>query len=425
MKRVVLVVLVLASACSSSKTTAPTRPPVASPATIANGRDRILWQAPIGARPIIVGTSVVAAGQSGGVEAFDIRTGLRRWHVTDGGDKLVHFVKAAGSTVVFVTGGPPAGLAGVSNANAVVAIDLQTGRRLWRYPLSNTVQLLGFAVTNMLAAVADADDTVVVMEARSGRRLWTVPPPPGCKPQIRGAGDVALAADSEIVVAARRCEPGGRALAEGFDPRTGRTIWTWDTPGDPLEQGQLSDAAIPPGTGVVLVPTKIAPLGVPSRSWNGPDAGFGEMSQFVAVDAATGRPLWRQPNSAADTFQSGGTGIVCLVANDAYECRGARSGLFAFNSRPSHHEITAYDDGRAGAIAAGFAYELDASLGAEQLVTRSVPDGHVVARTTLSIGEHSGAASNYGPGVVAAGDGVVLVRRADATGFPVIALTTK
>jgi hypothetical protein len=393
---------------------------------------RVVWQAPVGANPVITGDVIVAAERAG-VAAFDAHTGKRRWTTTDPSvsSYLNHVV--AGSAVEVVLGHDlsraPAAVYPV--ATVLEGLDLGTGRRLWTHPLSGRVQQPGLAAAGDLVAIADADGTVQGLDGRTGRSQWRVGTPADCPvPDTNGPdANASLSGERAALVVQRRCVPGEKALVQGVDPATGQVRWSWPSPGDPKNQGDIAELSMPAGTGVAVARTARAetvPPRIPTQQWTvpGTDSADAEQTQVAILDVSGGKLLWREVGSPADTFRPGGNGLICLIGGRGYECRRAVDGRLVFSTAAPSGTGPFLADNQEPAIADGVAYELHPVGDHEELVSRSVATGATLTRTRVPVSSHSVPGSNYQSVITAAGAGLVFVRRADVVGFPLLAIVS-
>ena len=146
--------------------------PVALAAITPSASVSQLWSASIGEgemklgvaqRPAIVDGRVYAAAVSGGVSAFDLRTGQLAWRYP---------------SELPLTGGPGAGdgLVVVGSLEGdVVALDAATGSEKWKTKVANEV-IVAPAIGNGMVFVRSNDGRVTALDAGSGDRRWFYSP---------------------------------------------------------------------------------------------------------------------------------------------------------------------------------------------------------------------------------------------------------
>jgi outer membrane protein assembly factor BamB len=199
------------------------------------------------------------------------------------------------------------------------AVDAETGARRWRFETGGKVRN-GAALDGARVLVGGADHHVYALDRAGGRELW--------RHDTGGEIDAApVVVGERVLVAARGA--GLRALATA----TGEQLWShpfwtsWVESTAVVEQGIAyvgsSDlrrvTALDPADGRVLWRTDVGgwtwgtPLLVGNRVYAATAAGspyFVEhRAGLVALDRATGRPLWRHPLSEPeDAFLRGVAG---------------------------------------------------------------------------------------------------------------------
>ncbi|MGZ5093489.1 MAG: outer membrane protein assembly factor BamB [Burkholderiales bacterium] len=187
--------------------------PAAKPAPLValtpTAQPRIAWQANIGAAerniffPGVTGNVVYAAGASGQIAGFDIKSGKQTIRL-NAGQRLSAGVAASGSLILVGTG-----------KGEVLAFDA-SGKRLWKVQLSGEV-LAPPAIEGTLVVVRAGDGRVYGLEASDGKRRWVYQ---------RATPALSLRSYSGVVVergAIFAGFPGGRLVA--LSAATGNVGW--------------------------------------------------------------------------------------------------------------------------------------------------------------------------------------------------------
>lgn len=215
----------------------------------------------------------------------------------------------------------------------VTALDLRTGRRLWRWerPLPNDLDTIGFGRVNRGAAVlgdtvyvGTLDAHLVALDAKSGAVRWDVEVADYkagyC---ITGAP---LAIDGKIVTGISGGEAGIRGFIDAYDAKTGQRAWRfWTIPGAG-EKGNDTWAAADSwktGGGSTWVTGSYDPdakliywgVGNPGPDWNGdPRPGDNLYTcSLVALDADTGEMRWHFQFTPHDVHDWDATEIPVLL----------------------------------------------------------------------------------------------------------------
>lgn len=195
--------LLLVSACSIS----PKKPePAPLPPVAALMGTQLAWTAQVGpspahAAPHVVGSRVYLAGAGGTVAAIDMETGRDLWRANLA-TPLATGVGADGETAAVVT-----------KDNELIA--LANGQQRWR------VQLPAKVFTTPLVAggrvfVVTADRTVLAFDGSNGARLWSRPRPG--EPLVLSQAGVLLAVGDTLVA-------GLSGRLTGLNPQNGSVRW--------------------------------------------------------------------------------------------------------------------------------------------------------------------------------------------------------
>jgi alcohol dehydrogenase (cytochrome c) len=202
----------------------------------------------------------------------------------------------------------------------VVALDVRSGRVLWRYQLTLPDQLLtlGFAPTNRGVAMLDStvfsgtpDARLIALDARSGALRWSVPVADNALGYSITAAPLAFG--DLVVVGVSGGEAGIRGFLDAYDARTGERRWRFHTipaPGEPGSETWSGDAWKTGGGGTWVTGAYDPRLGLvywgignPGPDWNG-DLRPGDnlyTCSLVALDAATGGLRWHFQFTPHDT----------------------------------------------------------------------------------------------------------------------------
>src|SRR5579872_6414590 len=139
----------------------------------------------------------------------------------------------------------------VTDAKATVAIDVATGKQIWKAPLdwpADMVRVVCCGVSNKGASIYDGkilrttlDANVIALDMKTGKELWR-----------QKAGEIKegysmtvapLVADGVVLTGVSGAEFGTRGFIDGWDPETGKHLWrtysipTPDEPGGDTWKG--------------------------------------------------------------------------------------------------------------------------------------------------------------------------------------------
>ncbi len=235
--------------------------------------------------------------------------------------RLVWAYQASGSTAMQATPLVSNGIMYLTEGpSTVTALDLRTGRPLWRWSRSmpRDVRHLGFGPTNRGVALLDStvfigtlDAHLVALDARNGAVRWDVVVGDNAAGYaITGAP---LALDGLIVVGVSGGEAGIRGFLDAYDARTGVRRWRFWTVPAPGEAGSdtWTGDSWKTGGGATWVTGSYDPeldllywgVGNPGPDWNG-DGRPGDnlyTCSLLAIEAATGRLRWHFQFTPHDT----------------------------------------------------------------------------------------------------------------------------
>jgi alcohol dehydrogenase (cytochrome c) len=133
----------------------------------------------------------------------------------------------------------------VTNARATVAIEISTGRQIWKTPvdwLPETPRIICCGVSNKGAAIYDGkiyrttlDAYVVALDARTGKQIWK-----SKAAEWKDGYSMTVApviASGVLMTGISGAEFGIRGFIDGWDPETGKQLWRRYTIPGPGEKG--------------------------------------------------------------------------------------------------------------------------------------------------------------------------------------------
>ena len=204
--------------------------------------------------------------------------------------------------------------------SAVVALDVRTGRPLWRWsrPMPADLRFIGHppvsrgvALLDSTVFMATVDAHLVALDARTGTPRWDVEV---ASNKAGYAMTVApLAVDGKVIVGVAGGEAGIRGFIDAYDARTGARLWRFHTvpaPGEPGSETWSGDAW-KTGGGPTWVTGSYDPelrllywgVGNPAPDWNG-DMRPGDnlyTGSVVALDIDRGTLRWHFQFTPHDT----------------------------------------------------------------------------------------------------------------------------
>ncbi len=107
---------------------------------------------------------VLVGGRDGHLYAIDRRTGVERWNFDHETSWVVSSPAVSGSTVVV----------GTSDGRFVQALELSTGRELWRHRTDSNAQPSP-AIVGDVVVTGDSLGSILALDLESGRELWRIP----------------------------------------------------------------------------------------------------------------------------------------------------------------------------------------------------------------------------------------------------------
>ncbi len=409
--------------------------------TSTGARITALWQAPL-THAVVTGDLVVgrAAGRPAVLEAISESTGQQRWTASlPAAEPYVGGLFAAGGVVVVEVGRALDDPAGSLEVMSYVVFDARSGRQLWTAQASGGVPSF-FAGTPVAYAggvivVGDGSGELTAHNARTGAVAWTRGVPRSCpqsgEPEYRY--DERLAGTGDLLVVSYQCEtpgPGG-VLVERLAPSSGVAFWRWRSP-----LPGMSVAGVATHGGVVLLSGEAGEdryvRRLPrSRLWPTSLGYFLGKELVLALDARTGAPRWSERGGQLEEFTLT-DGVICETVHIGFECRDDQSGL---PTRPvlttGHGEGSSppyVADGTAG-ISGNLAGVVlsQAPSGAVTIGVFPLRRGAAIAHATVQLGDSTYGEGNdknfiVGAGPIVGGGTLLLLRRVDISGYPLVAL---
>ncbi len=219
----------------------------------------------------------------------------------------------------------------------VTALDVKTGRKLWRYErqLPTDLQTIGFgrvnrgvAVLDDMVYVATLDAHLVALDSKTGAVRWDVTVADYKLGYCLTAAPLAI--KGAILTGTAGGEAGIRGFVDAYDPKTGKKVWRFYTIPGPGEPGNDTWAKDAKGnetwktgggstwvTGSYDAKSNIVYWGVgnPGPDWNG-DFRQGDnlyTCSLVAIDGLTGKLRWHFQFTPHDTHDWDATEIPVLT----------------------------------------------------------------------------------------------------------------
>ena len=281
-----------------------------------SGATSILWKAPLSdatgwnGLPAIAGSTVYFETQNT-VLALDLTTGANRWQTT----VKTSPVPAAAN---IVASGGSVYLAEVAD---VVALDAATGAIRWRFAPDAPAEAAQSAVDDHALYVGTRSHKVYALSLSSGQPVWTTDLGPDW-PYLSVIGGVSVSGDTVYAAGTKRLTPNGDSSASiiaGLDRSTGALLFEYQAPqyfpmsgvpSSPVIRDRLLYVSDLGGAFFALDRftlqeswrvTTYPGFGPFARaSLGGNRLYLGTNDTYVyAVDATTGRELWRTTTSAS------------------------------------------------------------------------------------------------------------------------------
>ena len=412
---------------------------------------RSLWQLDGLYMPNVVGDQVVGffdIAKHSVVRAVAARDGSTRWtYALPATDRDALGLVATPRVVVAVAGRPSGRPAQSSIARRMLVIDAHTGKLLWSQAIGGFTATPPIAVTADLVVTGDEWGTLNARDTRTGVRAWRRGRPASCARARVVQWDERVVADGSLLAASYQCSTASthRAVVQRLDPANGSPRWEWATPQLPGPLGGALSVVGAAARGNVVAVAGSLPAD------NGLGATLGRVADrsralgssgddtIVALDAATGRPRWNQFGSGLSDFEQLTLvdGAVCESTVAGFACQDDVTG---HPTRPpfisGYHVPTPDDPGVIAPIAndrsAGFGNGSAAAVsgtGTDSVSVSVVPiraTGPVV-KVTIGVRPRTVDGADGGTFVVGRGDlpggmSVVLLRRIDVRGYPILAI---
>ncbi len=419
------------------------------------GLVQALWQAPL-IQARVVGDLVVGLAAGHGVpdelRALSELTGQPAWSALLPAAEPDVLGLATGAGVIVAEVGRDVGSAPAAVVPVVthdVVFDAASGHELWSVPVANAaaarLQHQPLALTGQLMVTGDATGDLTARNALSGSVVWHQPRPASCTQagQDEDSYDEGLAADGNLLVVSYQCDTGGRSfvLVRRLSVASGATQWQWrsirvaDTPESFIGLSVVGAARrgdLVLLSGQVARAKRLADLLPHPRTWPKSLGAFGEDELLVALDGHSGRPLWsEQGGQLLSTTLT--DGVVCETVTVGFECRQDRDGALSRplvrTTRTEGNSPPYIGDGYAGISGdlAGVVLSQSAGGATSMVVFPLRGRGRVASATVeLDAGVYEGA--NYqsfivGAGPLPGGATLMLLRRVDVAGYPLVALS--
>ncbi|MBP7775698.1 MAG: PQQ-dependent dehydrogenase, methanol/ethanol family [Acidobacteria bacterium] len=214
----------------------------------------------------------------------------------------------------------------------VAALDLRTGRTLWRYDpqIPKAVRAIGYAPVNRGVAVLNdrvyvgtLNAHLVALDAASGAVRWDVQVADNAL--AYGITSAPLAVDGKIIIGVSGGEAGIRGFLDAYDAATGARLWRFYTvpgPGEPGHDSWGGDSWKTGGAPTWLSGSYDPELnllywgvGNPAPDWNGDHRPGDNLysSSLIALDARTGALKWHFQFTPHDTHDWDANQIPVLV----------------------------------------------------------------------------------------------------------------
>jgi len=395
---------------------------------------------------------VTSAGSAAQVDAISAMTGGPAWTVTLPRSLTAVLGLVPAGNVVVVEAGHDFGQGPARVSPAVteyIALDLATGHEAWAAPVGvNRLIMPPIAASGDLLLTGNLAGAVTARVAATGTVVWREPRPKACGPAPAGglaATALGIAADGPLAVVSFGCSP--RVIVQRLDAATGRPLWTWTSSTARDGQLDMSVVAAARDGDVVLLTGSAGGAAQPAPGLPRPYAwptrlGPAEGSNAVlALDAADGQPRWSELGGEQIVVNGGAGHLETFTLTDGAVCEAVGAGLVCRDDATGAPALPVLVTGQAPYSVppkisdgyAGISGDLVAVTvapfrsGAVTLRVVRIRGGATAAVARLAIGlQGDGSALPrvfaIAAGPLPGGATLVLVRRADLPGDPVLAL---
>lgn len=273
---------------------------------------------------------------------------------------------------------------------AVHAVELATGRQLWRHQVESSVHG-SIAVSDGKVFVPNLRGVMYALDASNGAELWRYTPEAAAEPNNQrnyGYYGVTVADGKVLYPHQTRFGEASQGLVVALDPATGKAIWK-----APLTGNTMSDGTPAVSDGKVFVGSQTA-------------------DRVVALDLATGKQLWVGKEALGgwqDGIPSAAGGRVFIGSGNGIIARDAKTGEELWRYKSPHKSlISSNATASAAAIDGDVVYmgfpsgavtALDARTGKvlwDRVLTGSTYEGGIlsspaVAGQTVFVGSNNGS----------------------------------
>jgi outer membrane protein assembly factor BamB len=411
---------------------------------------RSLWQLDEPLLPTVINDDVVAffgVGKHPVVRAVSARDGTTRWTVPlPAAEPDALGLIAAQGVVVAVIGHNHGVRPEAPAAALLLVIDAPSGRLLWSQSIGGFSQTPPVAVAANLVVTGDPSGTLNARNAHTGVRVWRRARPAACPTARVVQYDEAVAADGPLLAVSYQCSMATtrRSLIQRLAVSNGLPVWQWASPVLPGPLGNwLGVVGVASAGNVVVVSgageaPSTTPAGALGRTWIWPsDLGTPGPGTVVAFDATTGRPRWNEVGSQSSFFVQ--TTLVdravCESTNQGFECRDDVTGAPTrpvFVSGYGENDIPPIEFDRVAGFSDHTAAAVTASTATDSVPVAVVPiraSGPVlnvdVGISTTIFNGASQATFVVGAGQLSSATTLLLIRRVDVRGYPILAVSVK
>lgn len=390
------------------------------------------WSGEVGVALLVAGTRAFSDSGGSCVSEINASSGAAGWSWAARGSAIVMGAVATEDVVVVATGHShgTAPAAVMPATDRVVGLDPRTGARRWSVEVGQDGQGVPAVVSDGSAIIAKADGSLLGLDAVTGRREWGVPAPAECaSTKALTSPDVAVHLLPGVGGAIVDYQCNGPERLVQFDASSGAVRWTRSLPAGWAVQFQSPEASDATVLGVLV--SGNGPALAPLRSSSLQVATANDTVSLVALNAATGAPLWQVDgvSSAAGVFS--GAGRLCTASGSGATCFAETTGILSWHrTSPAPPSSSGLSDSGDGVVAEnGLLHLVEAtpaatSIPRESTTYRAAPGTFVLKRIDMSTGrvldsqalpafdggpDQVDVSPDSPPGVVGVADGVTLV----------------